>query len=533
MKRFVISFVFILILTAGLCVTVSAADRPFLDVKEGSWYEESTQYCYTYGYMCGTAEGRFSPGDNLTRAMAVQLLYAINNDDTDYSEVKSFEDVSLGAWYHTAVEWAYDMEIVKGTGKGSFSPNANVTRQDFYVMLHNYSAAFSHYKEKEINDSYLWYEDNDKIADYAIDALNWAGCYGFLSGYEDNTLKPAAFITRAEITSVMKRFDSVLGHKWSCNEMKQRSCTEDGYGKFVCSDCPQVKEVTYKKGHVRYLFSSTAGTCISKGTDEYRCLNCALIKSVSNRYGDHSFSLTEIIPSTRTKQGYSVYTCIYCGGTNHRDYTAPLGRTEGWDSNYDGKLTIDEFFGAYDIVQFLSEHKSDYVGTPYVSLKNYMNEPWKLLRNRGQYPNNAGMNCTGFVASVVSRCGGNLGRITKAGSGSYANAYNWLVTVNQNKIYHYTFYSISDALKSGVMKKGDIVLFIPPNVPKDTPENQKPDFHFGIYWGDYSGHDVFWHSTGATSYNWNAGVRGMKNQITRMASGTKYATIYVFPMQGE
>ncbi len=533
MKRFFISLFISLILTAALCVMINAADRPFWDVKEGSWYEESTLYCYEHGYMCGTSEGRFSPADKLTRAMAVQILYSINDDDTDFSEVKSFEDVSLGAWYHSAVEWAYSLEIVKGTGNGKFSPNANISRQDFYVMLHNYSEVFSHYKADKITDSYLWYEDNDKISDYAMDALNWAGCYGFLSGYEDNTLKPAAFITRAEITSVMQRFDSVFGHRWVLRDKTERSCDNDGYGIFICKDCPSVKEVTYKKGHLIYLFSSSEGTCISKGINEYRCLNCPIIKSESNRYGEHSFTLTSMIPATRTMQGYSIYTCTYCNGTNHRDYIKPLGRTEGWDSNYDGKLTIDEYLGAYDIAEFLATHQSDYVGTPYISLKDNINQPWMLLRNKGQYPSGSGMNCTGFIASVTSRCGGNLNKISTSSYGSYGNAYNWLITVNRNNIYHYTFYSISTALKSGVMKKGDIVLFIPPTVPANTPENEKPDFHFGIYWGDYPGHDRFWHSTGATSYNWNAGVRGMKNQITKMASGTQYAYIYVFPMQGE
>ena len=57
-----------------------------------------------------------------------------------------------------------------------------------------------------------------------------------------------------------------------------------------------------------------------------------------------------------------------------------------------------------------------------------------------------------------------------------------------------------------------------------------PDFHFGIFWGDYPTHDRFWHSTGATKYNWNAGVRGMKNQITRIGSGTPYSCIYVYPL---
>ncbi len=569
MKRVISVFLIIVSLIYILPLSLSAsAVSVFTDTVKGSWYEKSLEYCYSHGYMKGTAENKFSPAGKLTRAMTVQLFYSIN--DVDKPEAKdSFDDVKQSHWYYDAVEWAYAEGIVSGTGPNSFSPMANVTRQDFYVILYNYSALYSHYDNTVKGDSTLNFKDTDRIADYALNAMSWAKHHGFLSGYEDNTVRPYSTMTRAEITSVIKRFDDTLGHRWSAKSLKEASCTEQGKATYICEGCPASKQVTlsilphswstvritpatctgkgytdYKctvcsanktesqpeTGHSWYIFTTHSGTCISRGSYEYRCRNCITVRSESGAYGDHSFVPTSTVKPTRKNKGYTVYSCEYCGGTNHRDYTSALGRTEGWDSDYDGKLTIDEYLGAYGIVEFLSSHKSDYVGTPYKRLADNLNQPWMLIRDKGQYGRGAGMNCTGFIASVMNRSGGNLGRISNVSGGSYANAYNWYLSLNRNGVYHYTFYSISAALKSGKLKKGDVFLFLPENKDSDPNDGLDPDFHFGIFWGDYATHDLFWHSTAATKYNYNYGVRGAKNQITRVSSGTPYSAILVYPL---
>lgn len=602
MKRFLILLLAVLMLIPSIPLSAQTKDMPFADVVVNGWYEESVLYCYKYGYIKGTAFGIFSPGLNLTRAMAVQILYAMSGDDTDYSQNVTFDDVSADKWYYNAIEWAYENEIVHGTGNGCFSPNINVSRQDFYVMLYNYSLSYSHNKTGDYTSLPHPFADSDKIAQYALTAVDWAYSYGLLSGYSDNTVKPSAYMTRAEISSVIMRFDHTLGHDWKLYAgAVQRSCSTDGYAKYVCSICPSYTEVRYEKGHVNKLIRTSNPTCIQDGVTEYYCLNCGHTNIITSSATGHHWQVsttaasctvngkrtytclncgiknteviyaqghkwkvnttlatctadgktvktctvcskteTEILKSpghawkcvsvvhpTRKAPGYSNYLCTVCNAAKKDDHTPILVNPSGWDSNYDGMLTIDEYLGAYDMKDFLATHKSDYVGTPYISLAKHLNEPWMLLRNKGQYPKNSGMNCTGFIASVVSRCNGDLAKITNSSQGSYANAYNWLKTILNKNIYHYTFYSIPAALNSGKLKKGDIVLFIPPA----KSEDENADFHFGFFWGDYSSHDLFWHSTGPTEYNKASGIRYSMNQITKMCCGTAFASIYVLPMQ--
>ena len=60
-------------------VTVEAsfapAPLPFEDVAPGAWYESAVRYAYFHNIMEGMRETEFSPTTALTRAMAVQILY--------------------------------------------------------------------------------------------------------------------------------------------------------------------------------------------------------------------------------------------------------------------------------------------------------------------------------------------------------------------------------------------------------------------------------------------------------------------------
>lgn len=525
MKRSIISLFIIIISVICLSFAVAAEDKPFSDIKTDCWYTESVEYCYDHGYMSGVAEGVFSPSGNLTRAMTVQIFYSMNIGEKQISGALPFTDVTADKWFYNAVDWAYASSVTSGTSADKFSPNTNVSRQDFYVLLYNYTVRFPHNPDSNTAENLLNFTDSTEISDYAVNAMNWAVYNGFLSGYSDGTLKPKASITRAEITSVIARYDRVLGHKWQLDgEKTERSCTADGYALFVCTECSASKPVTYKQGHVNYLSRSIEGSCIAQGSDEYTCMNCSVVTAKATSYGTHNYVRTKIIKPTRKEQGYIIYTCTHCSGTSYSNYVPPLGRTEGWDSNYDGKLTIDEYFGSYDIVDFLNKHQYDYVGTPYVSLYKHRYDPWMLIHNKGEYPDSPGMNCTGFVASVIIRCGGNMNKLNKPSTGSYANAYNWHRTITDNNIFYYSFTTVNQALNSGLMQKGDVVMFLPGG-------GTNPDYHLGIYWGNSSNNNLFWHSTGRTSYNAHAGVTGLKNQITGMASGTPYSKILVMPLQ--
>lgn len=72
-------------------VTVEAsfapAPLPFEDVAPGAWYESAVRYAYFHNIMEGMRETEFAPATALTRAMAAQILYNLEGQRTSPARI--------------------------------------------------------------------------------------------------------------------------------------------------------------------------------------------------------------------------------------------------------------------------------------------------------------------------------------------------------------------------------------------------------------------------------------------------------------
>lgn len=177
---------------------------------------------------------------------------------------------------------------------------------------------------------------------------------------------------------------------------------------------------------------------------------------------------------------------------------------------------LPTFFGINTdaIVKELSAHEKDgfYIGTPYRGLLTNPDEANYLSPNGAPTSYGPGMNCTGFVATVIKRAGGDISRITNnsSGFGGAANAYNWRDVLSATT-YADTFGSIPEMLSSGKMRKGDIIFFD----PDKTVVNH--DAHIGFFWGNSSSENKFWHSYSPEG-----------NMISEIKAKSPTEKIYVF-----
>ena len=77
---------------------------PFSDVASNSWYYPYVKRAYEYGHMDGQSSSWFNPNGQVTRAMAIQMLYNLaGKPDVAYDG--RFNDVSANAWYSKAIAW--------------------------------------------------------------------------------------------------------------------------------------------------------------------------------------------------------------------------------------------------------------------------------------------------------------------------------------------------------------------------------------------------------------------------------------------
>ena len=195
-------------------VTVEAsfapAPLPFEDVAPGAWYESAVRYAYFHNIMEGMSETEFAPATALTRAMAAQILYNLEGqpDLSDENLGYPYEDVDAQAWYGNAVYWARITGVATGYGDGTFQPGDSITRQEFAQMLYNY-AKYKGYDLTAEGDLST-FPDANSIADWAEAAMSWANGNQLINGHDDGTIDAAGIGTRAQAASILMKFDQNL-----------------------------------------------------------------------------------------------------------------------------------------------------------------------------------------------------------------------------------------------------------------------------------------------------------------------------------
>lgn len=176
---------------------------PFADIHEGQWYADTVRAVYEKGLMNGTTDTLFEPEKPMTRAMAVTVLYRIE-DEPAYSKETNFSDVADGTWYFQAASWAYENDIISGYEDGRFGVNDDITREQMAVMMYRYAK----YKEFDVSagGSLEEFADSDQVSDYAETAMAWAVESGIISGKQGGILDPRGNATRGECAAIILRF---------------------------------------------------------------------------------------------------------------------------------------------------------------------------------------------------------------------------------------------------------------------------------------------------------------------------------------
>ncbi|MCL2563494.1 MAG: S-layer homology domain-containing protein, partial [Oscillospiraceae bacterium] len=156
------------------------------------------------GIVTGTTPTTFAPNDTLTRAAAVTLLYRLDGM-IDTGLGATFNDVCCCAWYHDAVAWAASLGIVQGVGDGRFAPGNDMTRQEMAVVLWRYAAATG--QDVTVQEDFtLDFPDAEQVSGWAVKAMRWAVHRRVIRGNDRGELQPLGTATRAEAAVLLQRF---------------------------------------------------------------------------------------------------------------------------------------------------------------------------------------------------------------------------------------------------------------------------------------------------------------------------------------
>ncbi len=191
-------------------LTVSAggksADFPvslsaaFLDI-ENHWAKQYIEKLAESGIVSGTSSTTFTPNANIKRGDFVLMLWRAAGKPEPSSQAP-FSDVSPDSYYAKAIAWAAGKDIAKGSGKGMFMPEKPLTREDAFTLVYRALGVYG-YNVNNADKSLLnAFSDSPNVSSYAEIPTATLISLNIING-SNGKLNPRESITRAEMAKIL------------------------------------------------------------------------------------------------------------------------------------------------------------------------------------------------------------------------------------------------------------------------------------------------------------------------------------------
>ena len=179
---------------------------PAFEDTQGHWADNdgSITFAYSHGLFQGVTDHQFAPDESMTRGMLVTVLHRLDGLDAPQGDAP-FTDMDPDAFYAEAAAWGSENGIVMGTDGGTFSPERNVTREQFATFLYRYAQYFG-VADTTGRASLGSFADAQSVSPYAQEAMEWCVSAGLLQGADGNRLDPQGQATRAQAAAILQRF---------------------------------------------------------------------------------------------------------------------------------------------------------------------------------------------------------------------------------------------------------------------------------------------------------------------------------------
>lgn len=177
----------------------------FIDVSANAWYKNAVDFIAAREITSGTGVNLFSPDANLTRGQFVVLLmnaYEISSERKIEFDHITNFNDSGDTYYTNYLLVAKGLGIVNGIGNNLFAPEQEITRQEMFVMLYNALKVIDEVPASLTDEQLSSFNDAVKIDVWAEEAISALVKATIVSG-SNNSLNPTSSTTRAEIAQVL------------------------------------------------------------------------------------------------------------------------------------------------------------------------------------------------------------------------------------------------------------------------------------------------------------------------------------------
>ncbi|WP_238403866.1 S-layer homology domain-containing protein, partial [Paenibacillus paridis] len=178
----------------------------FLDVAK-HWAKDAVNDMGSRMVIDGTGGGLFSPDRDIIRAeFAAILVRGLGLKPED--SLTTFSDVKTSDWFSSAINTAYGYQLIEGFEDGTFRPTDKITREQAMVILSR-AMMITGLKEKlpaqSADEALRSFGDASNISGWAHSSVADSVWAGLVSGRSEAELAPKAFMTRAEVATIILR----------------------------------------------------------------------------------------------------------------------------------------------------------------------------------------------------------------------------------------------------------------------------------------------------------------------------------------
>ena len=155
---------------------------------------DSDHFAYVIGYM----DGNVRPYGLISRAETTTIFFRLLKDsvrDGNLLTSNTYTDVADDYWANTAISTMTGLDIVRGYDAAAFGPGDPITRAQFAAICARFDTGKS-------NGSRTF---SDIEGHWAKAYIERAAELGWISGFQDGTFRPDAYITRAQAVTMINR----------------------------------------------------------------------------------------------------------------------------------------------------------------------------------------------------------------------------------------------------------------------------------------------------------------------------------------
>lgn len=149
----------------------------------------------------GTAEGQFSPNAQISRADFTLMLARMAGVNLSGYKSSIFRDVKADSYYAQSVQWAAENGLTSGVSEGVFAPAANISREQIVTMIARFAAHQKFSLPQAVTAAP--FADGAEIPAFAVDAAKAMQQAGIISGKSGNTFAPKDLASREEAAKML------------------------------------------------------------------------------------------------------------------------------------------------------------------------------------------------------------------------------------------------------------------------------------------------------------------------------------------